>query len=371
MTPPVRRTFGVEEEYVLVDPVTGGAFAGADKVLAAAERRGEAAQHELLVSQVEVGTPVLTSLDDLRTSLTGLRRTLNAAAGEVGCRLAALGAHPWASRQRQAISAGERYETLAEEYGHLARHMLICGCHVHVGVEDAELALEVSTRIRPWLSFLLALSANSPFWEGSDTGYASYRTTVFSRWPTAGPQGQFQSRSEYSRLIADLIAIDVIKDENMVYFDARPSNRYATVEVRVADVCTDVEDAVLIAGLARALVSTCALEALRGAEPVRVRQELLRAATWRASRSGLEGRLVDLVELRPTPAPEALRTLLAYVRPALEAVDDFEQVSQLLDRTLTDGGGAVRQRRVFERTGWLRQVVTDAVERTCPSAAGR
>jgi carboxylate-amine ligase len=226
----------------------------------------------------------------------------------------------------------------------------------------------VSTRIRPWLSLLLALSANSPFWEGSDTGYASFRTTVFSRWPTAGPQGEFADRAEYSRLIGDLIAIDVIKDENMVYFDARPSNRYATVEVRVADVCTDVEDAVLIAGLVRGLVSTCALEAVAGTEPVSVRQELLRAATWRASRSGLDGRLVDLVQLRPVPAPEALRSFLTYVRPALEAAGDFDQVSELLGRTLAGGGGAARQRRIFEETGWLPQVVIDAVERTCPRA---
>jgi carboxylate-amine ligase len=364
MTEPTGRTFGVEEEYLLVDALTGEAFPGADDVMAAAKRRGADAEHELLASQVEIGTPVHTTLDDVRASLHRLRQAIAEAAVEAGCRLAAMGTHPWASIQPQAISEGARYGSLAEELQRLGTHLVICGCHVHVGVDDAEVALRAALRARPWLPVLLALSANSPFWEGADTGFASYRTTVFSRLPTAGPLGDFADRAEHAAVIADLIRTGVIKDQNMMWTDIRPSYRYSTVEVRVADVCTELHDAVLIAGLCRALISTCAAEVTAGAEPRRVRYELLRAATWRAARSGLAGALVDLQAMKTAPAPEVVASFVEHVRPALEEAGDFAEISELVARTLADGGGAARQRLASQQAGGLRHVVADAVQRT-------
>jgi glutamate---cysteine ligase / carboxylate-amine ligase len=360
-------SLGVEEEFQLVDAETGELRPHVDAVLPEArESLGEEVQPELQRSMIEIDTPVCSDLDEVRRELVRLRREVATAAEATGCRIAALGTHPNARWEEQEITGKARYERMAAAYRRLAWDQLICGCHVHVGIADRELAIAALTRLRPWLAPLLALSANSPFWESVDTGYASYRTELWARWPTAGPPGEFASRAEYDALVDALLASGTIRDAGMVYFDVRPSQRFETLEVRVADVGLTVDHAVLLGGLVRALVRTAA-EAAQEERPFpRWRPELVRGAHWRAARWGMTAELVSPVTGRPAPARDVVEELLDHVRPALEASGDLEEVIALVDQVHTEGTGAERQRAAYARRWTFDDVIAMAVEATVP-----
>jgi carboxylate-amine ligase len=210
-----------------------------------------------------------------------------------------------------------------------------------------------------------ALSANSPFWSGVDTGYASYRRMLWDRWPASGPFETFGSVETYDRAVETLVTSGVLLDPAMVYLDARLSARYPTVEIRVTDVCLEVDDAVAVAGLCRALVETAAQPWWAGVEPAPARMELLRGAAWRAARSGLTGDLVDVVAGTHVPAPRLVHRLLDHVRAALQQYGDEDAVEQALRRILAGGTGAQTQRAAHRRRGRLADVAMDAVARTC------
>lgn len=343
---------GVEEEYLLI---------GADDVPVsvadlAVERSapppdpavpGGDVGTEFTQQQIESGTPPCRDLSDLEREVrAGRRRTADAAA-EAGARVAALGTSPL--EVTSTITPAPRFLAMAEVYGLTAREQLTCGCHVHVEVSDDEEGVAVLDRIGPWLAPLTALSANSPFWAGTDSSYASYRSRVWNRWPTAGPVGRFGSAAAYHALVQDLLASGTILDTAMTYFDARLSARYPTVEIRVADVCLRAEDAVLVAALARGLVETAARDAAAGVAPPPVRVEQLRVASWRAARSGLTGDLVSPTEQRAAPAADVLGELVKHVAPALADAGDLALVEDGIDRVLRDGTGAQVQR------GWARE----------------
>ena len=358
-------TVGVEEEYQLVDAGTGELTPGIAAVLPAArEAVGSQVEPELHQSQIEVGTAVCRSLDDVRRDLARLRTKVADVAQAEGFRLVAAATHPDARRERQQVTPRRAYQDLAEQYGHLAKEQLVFGCHVHVAVPDDETAVHVLNHLRPWLAVLLALSGSSPFWEGADTAYASYRTEVFSRWPMTGMPATFASRAEYERLVDDLRATGAIDGPARLYWDARPSAKYSTVEIRVADVCTSIDDAVLIAALARALVATAIGACTRGQPAPELRPELVRAATWRAARTGLDDTLVDLSSLRAAPARQVVQALVRHVADALDAAGDRERVIDQIDVVFGRGTSARRQREVFGRTGSLAGVVDWLAEET-------
>ena len=219
--------------------------------------------------------------------------------------MAALGTSPLAVEP--TLSSKDRYRRMGRRFGLTVAEELTCGCHVHVGIDSDEEGVGALDRIRPWLAPLLALTANSPFWQGADSGYASYRSQVWQRWPSAGPYAPFGSPDTYHDTVAAMIDSDTVLDLGMVYFDARLSAQHPTLEVRVADVCLDVDDAVLLAALVRALVETAvrAWRAGRRADPVRL--ELLRLAAWRAGRSGVDGMLLDPCTLAPGPGRRRAR----------------------------------------------------------------
>ncbi|MCU1491906.1 MAG: glutamate--cysteine ligase [Acidimicrobiaceae bacterium] len=353
-------TLGVEEEFLLVDAESAAPMAGIDRVLPAAQATaGEAAQSELHRAQIELATPTSTSLGEVRQELTRLRRQLADAAQAHGGRLVASGTFPGdAGPPGRRITADARYAEMASSYAELARAQLICGCHVHVGIPDPDLAVETMNRVRRYLHVLLALTANSPFSEGRDTGYASFRTEIWARWPTAGPPAAFASRAEYDALVGRLVSSGVIVDEKMAYWDVRPSGRYPTLEFRVSDVGLTVDDAVLVAGLVRALAATCAAEAAESTKPApELRPELLRAAHWRAARSGLGGVLVDPLDGAPVPAGRAVEDLLEYLGDALAAHGDAEEVGALASQVLEDGNGADRQRRIYQQSGSISELL--------------
>ncbi len=369
MTEEEEFTVGVEEEFLLVDGESRRLRPWAEEVLPRAERsldQGEQVEQEFKLSQVETGTPACHTLEQLSDELTQMRRKVMTAAERVGARIAAAGTHPFSHWQEEGseVSPDESYLGLERDYQRLAREKIICGCHVHVGISDAEAAIQVLNRVRPWLPAILALSVNSPFWLGEDTGYGSYRTEIWRRWPTAGTPDPFDSRAQFDRLVEVLLRTESIDDPARIHWDVRPSPRFPTLEFRVTDVCLTVEDAVTVAALVRALVRTCHAKALEGDAPPLPRLELMRLATWRAARFGLDEDLVDVMAERSVPASELLHTLLDFARPGLDEHGEWDVVSGLVERVVETGTGAARQRGAFKRAGELEDVVDFVVDAT-------
>lgn len=358
-------TIGVEEEYQIINRKTRELHSRAERILEKAqETLGDEVTPELYLSQIEIGTPVCRQLAELRGELTRLRREVIAAAEQSGNRIAAAGTHPFSHWENQEITPKARYIGIAQDYQQLAREHLIFGCHVHVGISDREAAIAVMNRARPWLAVMLALAANSPFWLGVDTGYSSFRTELWRRWPMAGTPQVFNSRAEYDQLVEALIATESIEDGTKIYWDVRPSARFETLEFRVTDVCLTVDEAVMMAALVRALVRACYAQAVRG-EPVQsVRPELLRSAKWRAARYGLDADLIDLEAGRALPAREMVEKFLNTLRQSLEEHGEWEETSALVRETLERGNGATRQREVYRRSGSFDDVVDFIVAET-------
>ncbi|MEU2878537.1 glutamate--cysteine ligase [Streptomyces sp. NPDC007070] len=359
------RTVGVEEELLLVDPETGEPKALSAAVLARAEADDadqDVFEKELYGQMLEFATHPQRSMAELGAEIVRCRKEAARHAGEIGCAVAALATSPLPVSP--TISINPRYRWLADQYGIATREQLVCGMHVHVSVESDEEGVAVLDRIRPWLPVLLAVSANSPFWQGKDTGYDSYRSRVWDRWPSAGPTELFGSPERYHRLVADMVATGVILDEKMAYFDARLSERYPTVEVRVSDVCLHAETAQLIATLARALVESAARDWRAGKEPVDHSVSLLRLAAWQAARAGLARELLHPATMRRLPAESVLGALLDHVGDALADSGDLDQVREAVAALLRRGTGARVQRELLERTGSLREVVTECVRHT-------
>ncbi len=368
------RTVGVEEEFMLVSPdgtlravaPAALAYARRHEPAAVSEKPGGHLEKELKKEQIETSTHPCERLDDLAAELRRGRLAADASARAAGARVAAVATAPDAGRSE--VVDDPRALRMYEAFGPLVDEQLTCGCHVHVEVADDDEGVAVIDHLRPWTAVLLALSTNSPFWGGGDTGYASFRTQIWYRWPTAGPTAPFGDAATYRRVVDGLVGSGTILDPGMVYFDARLSARYPTVEVRVADVCLDAEDAVLQAALVRALAET-AVAAAGGADGTRdpgphPRAELLRVAAWRAARTGLTADLVHPLTGAPAPAAAVVRALLEHVSPALRAVGDLERVTARLDHLVAQGTGAQVQRRWRERGADDGTLLALAAERT-------
>lgn len=359
------RTVGVEEELLLVDPETGEPKALSAAVLARAERDSAAPdifEKELYGQQLEFATTPQEQMADLGAEIVRCREEAARHSEDIGCAVVALATSPLPVSPSLTVS--DRYAWMAEQYGLPVQEQLVCGCHVHVAVDSDEEGVAVLDRIRPWLPVLTAISTNSPFWQGQDSGYASYRSRVWTRWPSAGPTEPFGSAREYHRRIAEMVTTGAVRDEHMVYFDARLSDTYPTVEVRVADVCLHADTALLVATLVRALVETAARQWQSGLQTPGHSVSLLRLAAWRAARSGLTGPLLDPVTLRPKPAHDVLDDLLEHVKEALADSGDTELVREGRARLEERGNGARVQRELLESKGSLRDVVAQCVAHT-------
>jgi glutamate---cysteine ligase / carboxylate-amine ligase len=369
------RTLGVEEEMLLVDVRNGRPRSVSGQMLVRAPHpapevagvgvRG-ALEGEFQQQQIETHTAPAADLDSLRHELVHWRSEAVQAARTTGSSVAALATSPLPVHP--ILAKSPRYAWMEDRYQLNAREHLVCGCHVHVSVEGDEEAVAVLDRIRVWMPALLALSANSPFWRGEDSGFASYRSQVLSRWPSWGPTDVFGSAEAYHRRVRDMVSTSVILDEGMVYFDARLAVSYPTVEIRAADVCFTTEEAVVIGALCRGLVETAAQEWAAGRAAPDVPTALLRLATWQAGREGIEGDLVDWRTGLPQPCWQVFQSLVEHVGPALEDAGDLYVVQDGIDRLHEEGNGAIRQRKMLERTGQLVDVVAEAVRATalCP-----
>ncbi len=358
------RKLGVEEELMLVDPESSQVTAVSQSAVPANEAKEEVAE-ELFQQQIETSTPPCLRADDLLRALREGRRAVGEAAAAAGARAVALPV-PVLDDAPEDITPTPRYRKIQTEFGETSRGTLACGMHIHVEVTSDEEAVRVVDGVRPWLPLLVAIGANSPYWRGRDTGYASWRSQIWSRWPTAGAGEAFGDVSTYRAVSGRMVEWGGALDAGMLYFDVRLAQSYPTVEIRVVDVCTDVEDALLVALLVRALVSTTAVD--RAAAPWR--SDLLSVAGWRAARDGLSHQLVHPVEARLASPRSVFEATVDHLRPALEEAGDLEVVRDSFERLVARGNGATRQRRLFERSGSLRSVVDDLARRTEASWAG-
>lgn len=348
-------TLGIEEEYLLVHPDTGEPMPAADKVAEAAgvhtTLTRDEVQRELLQAQVEVATPVCETLDEAGGHLLRLRHELARAAESEGLRIAAVGAAPVRGPLPPEVTDQPRYRAIYAQAPQLVDEQLINGMHVHIAVPDRELGVLLINRLQRWLSVLLAMSANSPLWDSHDTGFASWRTVHFDRWPVAGPPPHFADAADYESRVEALLQAGIVRDRAQLYWHARVSERYPTIEVRAYDVQLRVDDAVMLAGVTRALVAA-ALEAEAADEPMPLLPpELVRAASWHAARHGIARELLDLGSGRPHPAGDVVRAMIDDIAPQLRAAGDLAQVTALVERLLRDGNGADRQRHVLAQAG--------------------
>ncbi len=357
-------TLGVEEEFQIVDPETWELRSHVSELLASsAATFGDFAKPEMHQSIVEVGTKICGGVEELAEEIIRNRRGLADAAERVGLRVAAAGTHPFSSWMDQVISQGERYQNIVEELQQLARSLLIFGLHVHVGIPDRSLAIELMNEARYFLPHLLALSTSSPFWMGRDTGLKSYRTTVFRRFPRTGIPDRFESWSEYQEYVDLLVQLHSVDDAKKIWWDVRPHPTFGTLEFRICDVPTAPRATIAIAALVQAIVVK--LYKLRtGNLGFRVyHRRLIEENKWRAARWGLDGKLVDFGRKCEVPMRELAIELLDLIDDVVDELGSRREV-EYVRTILADGTSADRQLRVYRQTGDLRAVVRAVVEET-------
>jgi glutamate---cysteine ligase / carboxylate-amine ligase len=321
-------------------------------VARAASARGVDLQLELTTCQVETTTEVQHDRADLLAEISRLRRTAADAAHECGVQLLAVALPPTVPHEFP-ITDSPRYQKIADRFGMIAHEQGISGCHVHVEVPDRDIAVKVCTRLRTWLPMLLALSANSAIYRCADTGYASWRSVLWGRWPSAGPPPHLESAAEYDSTLAAMSDEGAMLDDGMLYWDARPSAKFPTVEIRVADVPATAAETVLLATLARAAVMVALRAIAAGEDAPRVPEPVLRAKHWRFARDGLEG-----------ATPAAITKFVNELRPALEELGDYDFAREEINRVMQAGNGAMRQRRAWRRAGEIRDVLAEAASLT-------
>jgi carboxylate-amine ligase len=342
-------TLGIEEEYFLVDRRTRDLVrqppAAFLKRLEA--RLGEQAKPEFLASQIEVATAKCRNVAEARDDLARLRKVAGEAAAAHGLAIVAASTHPFAEYGETRHTDRERYRILARDLQGVGRRLLISGMHVHVGLDDDELRIDLMSQIAYFLPHLLALSTSSPFWRGEDTGLMSYRVAVFDGLPRTGVPEQFDSFGEYQRHVNVLVRAGLIEDASKLWWDVRPSSRFATLEMRLTDLPTLVEDSITLAALYLSILHM--LWRLRRSNQRwrRYAAMLISENRWRAQRYGIDEGLVDFGKGAVVPYAELLDEVLALVREDALALDCWPEVSRAPD-ILKRGTSAHRQRRVYE-----------------------
>jgi len=342
-------SIGVEEEYLLVDKETRDLVADPPaRILEECEEllHGQVSP-EFMRAQIEIGTRVCHSVEEARWDLARLRSVIAEVTGRHGLAPIAASTHPYARWLDQKHTERERYDTLTAEMQAAARRLLICGMHVHVGIEDNELRIDLMNQFSYFLPHLLALSCSSPFWEGENTGLKSYRLTVFDALPRTGLPERFASWAEYRRHVGVMIDAGLIQDATKIWWDMRPSDRYPTLEVRIADVCTKLDDAVTVAALVVCILRMlyrlrCGNRRWRQYAPM-----LLMENRWRAMRYSFDEGLIDLAKGTVVPHAQLIEELLEITRKDAEDLGCLADVERALE-ILSRGTSAHRQIRVYE-----------------------
>ena len=358
-------TVGIEEEYQIVDPETRELksyitqfLEGDHSVLRKLE-----IEPELHQSMVEIGTSVCDNVQDARAELIDLRCKVNELARSRGARIAAAGTHPFSTWESQEITPFERYEGLLEDMQVLARQLLIFGMHVHVGIEDKGFAVDAMNTLRYFTPHVLALSTSSPFWEGRNTGLHSYRSALFKHFPRTGLPIEFNSRAEYDDFIDILVQTNCIPDGSKIYWDLRPHHKYSTLEFRICDLCTHVDDAICCAALFQALVLKHYKMRKDNVSFRRYPLHLIEENKWRAVRYGVQGKLVDFGKREEVLTKDLLDELVGFVDDVVDELGtrkEIEHVFTIVER----GTSADQQLAIFEETGDPKKVVDWLIEET-------
>jgi carboxylate-amine ligase len=359
-------TVGVEEEFLLLEP-DGSVAPVAARVVQSAEAGGRIGPG-FMAYQAETATIACTGLDELRSELVELRLLAADAAARAGARLVATSTPPLAAGPFGALTDNARYRELARRFPGATAAGATCACQVHVGVSDRDLAVDVLARLRPWLSTLLALTVNSPIIAGVNSGWSSTRYTSQLRWPTFRPPQSWTTAERYDRCVQGLIARGAAMDQASVYYLARLSARYPTIEIRVADACLATEDAILLAGVARALVASLIDDAHRGIRTAPASQARVSAGLLAAARDGMSTRETRLGHQPESAAANLVARLLTRITPALDACADGDDVRAGLDRVHRLGTGADRQRDLWSRAATPAAFVESLAEATVPAS---
>ena len=358
-------TLGIEEEYQIVDPQTRELRSYITQILEEGKLiLREQVKPELHQSIVEVGSNVCQTPAQLREELVRLRRTIMELAAKNGLRIAAAGTHPISSWMQQDITPMDRYAGVKQDMQELAQRLLIFGTHVHVGIEDREFLIDAMSVIRYLLPHMLCLSSSSPFWMGRNTGLKSYRSIIFRNFPRSGIPRTFTSWSDYQYFVDTLVATNTIPDGTKIWWDVRPNWSYPTLEFRICDVCTRVEEAVCIAAIFQAIIAKL-WKLRRDNLTFRVYPfDLIEENKWRAVRYGLDGKLIDFGKQAELPARELIRELIEwFIGDVVDELGSRQEVEYAY-RIMEEGSSADRQLATFARTGDLNAVVDQLIAET-------
>ena len=357
-------TLGIEEEFAIIDPDTGELRSHIQEILEGGKIvLKEQIKPEMHQSVVELGTEICDSIEHARTHVIHLRSKLGELAGKAGLKIASVGTHPFSHWRDQHITEGERYKQIIEDMQLLARANLIFGLHVHVGIPDREMAIHVMNQARYFLPHLYALSVNSPFWVGEDTGLKGYRLKVFERFPRTGIPDAFESLSEYEDYCKLLVKTGCIDNPKKIWWDIRLHPFFDTLEVRVCDAQTRVDDTVAIAALIQAVIAKL-FKLLHQNTTFRIyRRRLLDENRWRAARYGIDGKLIDFGKETEVEERSLLNELLEFVVSEISEFGTHREMAHI-ERIMREGTGADRQLAAYERTHDMKAVVDDIVAET-------
>jgi carboxylate-amine ligase len=359
-----RFTIGVEEEFQIIDPATWELRSHVSELIASGTASlGDQIKQEMHQSIVEVGTKVCADVAELRREIVSIRGELSAAAERVGLAVAAAGSHPSAQWVDQLISPGERYENIVHELQQLARSLLIFGLHVHVAMPDKQTTIDIMNAARYFLPHFLALSTSSPFWAGRETGLKSYRTAIFRRFPRTGVPDYYGSWGEYDNYINLLVELHCIDNGKKIWWDLRPHPTFGTLEFRICDVPTRVEETICLAALMQAVVVKLHRLYTKNMGFRLYRRTLIEENKWRAARWGIDGNLIDFGKRAEVPMRDLALELVEFIDDVVDELGSRADVNYI-HTILRDGTSADRQLRVFRETGNLAAVTQHVVQET-------
>ena len=358
-------TLGIEEEFQTIDPQSRDLRSHIQEQIIAKGKMHlqERVKPEMHQSVVEVGTGICKTIKEAKREVYELRRHMVKLAHDNGLRLAAAGTHPFAKWHSQEIFPDDRYKTIVEDMQQVARANLIFGLHVHIGIEDKEAAIHLMNAARYFLPHILSLSVNSPFWMGRNTGLKSYRCKVFDKFPRTNIPDYFQSYSEYENFVNLLIKTNCIDNAKKIWWDLRPHPFFGTLEFRICDIPMRAEETVALAALMQAVVVKLYRLYANNMGFRLYRRALIMENKWRASRYGIEGKLIDFGRQIELPARDLIHELLQFVDDVVDELDSREEINHI-HSILVMGPGAERQLRVYEQTHDLKAVVDYIIEET-------
>ncbi len=357
-------TLGIEEEYQVISPDTRELTSHEQKIVEVANRHMEdQVKAEMHQAVVEVGTKICKDINEARDEVKYLRKTISAIAHDLDLRIGAAGTHPFSAWQKQLLTPHPRYNEIINELQDTARSNLIFGLHVHVGIEDRAMALHIANSIRYFLPHLYAISTNSPFWEGRNTGFKSFRTKIFDKFPRTGIPDFFDSVAEYDDYINLLIKTRCIDNAKKIWWDIRVHPFYPTLEIRICDIPLNADDTIAIAALIQALVAKLYKLRESNLNFMIYRRHLINENKWRASRYGIDGKLIDFGKEQEVNTRVLISEIIDFVDDVLDDLGSREAISHI-HKILESGTGADRQLKVFEETGSLEKVVDFIMEET-------